>query len=220
MIEKYRAELGWWLRETAEAIIPWYLRDKPLLWGYELPETPVNRYADNWRNALATAAAVHTPYAKHLGLMPDRDLGVVLDVGSGPLLPMRHLRFRFGVCLDPMMEHYAAAGFPVDDAGMLLASNYGECMWRLPSNAFDSVISYNAMDHVDDFERVIAEIERVCVSYPLVRLGISYHTATKTEPHELSDERVTAAFKRFTPIKLKATKSQEGIMETLWTVRC
>lgn len=57
-------------------------------------------------------------------------------------------------------------------------------------NFFDAVISVNAIDHVDDFGAVAAEITRVLRPDGILRLEVHYHRATACEPWELCDHTI------------------------------
>jgi ubiquinone/menaquinone biosynthesis C-methylase UbiE len=63
-----------------------------------------------------------------------------------------------------------------------------------PDGYFDAVISVNALDHVDDFERVASEMQRVLKREGGVYFEVEYHPPTITEPINLSDSRVMKAF--------------------------
>jgi ubiquinone/menaquinone biosynthesis C-methylase UbiE len=69
----------------------------------------------------------------------------------------------------------------------------GECM-PYPEAYFDSAISVNALDHVDDFERVAAEMQRVVKRGGSIHFEVEYHAPTQTEPITLTDDRILRAF--------------------------
>jgi ubiquinone/menaquinone biosynthesis C-methylase UbiE len=65
-----------------------------------------------------------------------------------------------------------------------------------PDNYFDAVLSVNALDHVDDFDQVAAEIQRVVKPGGEIRFEVEYHAPTVTEPLSLDDNKVREAFSK------------------------
>ena len=72
---------------------------------------------------------------------------------------------------------------------------------------FDAVISVNALDHVDDFEQVASEMQRVLRRSGTAYFEIEYHVPTVTEPLALDDSRVRSAF---SGCELNLAKSRTG----------
>ncbi len=183
MTDKYDAELGWWVREAGRR-------------GVEV------MYAE-WADY----------YSSHLNIRPEYNCGRLLDIGCGPALPARHLLYDELWCVDPLFERYVQAGFCITGFNVVLVPFYAENLWGIPDDFFDTVVSVNALDHVDDFEAAIGEIERVAKPGALIRIRLHYHTPTPTEPMELSDERVEAAFSQF-PVRALMPLSDSS--QTLW----
>jgi ubiquinone/menaquinone biosynthesis C-methylase UbiE len=117
----------------------------------------------------------------------------VLEVGCGPLAPI--LQFsdceRYG--LDPLVKRYKRLGFPLDRYQVNFICAGAEEI-PIPDNFFDAVISVNAIDHVDDFNKAAAEVQRVLKPGGFVYMEIEYHEPTVTEPQVLSDDIVLKAF--------------------------
>lgn len=117
----------------------------------------------------------------------------VLEVGCGPLAPI----LQFTDCtrhgLDPLLDQYIQSGWPLYDYDAKFVNAKGESMPYVDAY-FDTVISVNALDHVDDFEQVASEIQRVIKIGGKVFLEVEYHRPTVTEPLELNDARVLEAF--------------------------
>lgn len=205
---KHEAELQWWLREVADVLLPWYRGKLPEAWGRKLPADKVTDCYTEWENAVATMAAAQADYySGHLRLPADRQLGRLLDVGSGPLLPARHLTCTELWCADPLLLTYKNAGLLVD-CGAVLLPFAAENLWTVPSRWFDTVVAVNALDHVGNFVAVAAEIERVLKPDGLIRLSVNYHPPTDSEPIQLSDEIVKAAFREHSLRRLSAAETQ------------
>lgn len=196
VLPKYRAELAWWAAELADRIVPWYRGEIAEIWGFALPDPKVDDRPTERENAAATLASIANYYLHLLFLEADQDYGRTLDIGAGPLLPGLHLPKTELWCLDPMFAQYRLLGFPVTDTRAVLLDCPAEDMWSSPAAQFDTIISHNALDHVDDFERTVQEIERVAKPDALIRFRIAIHSPTPTEPCELSTERVCKAFSR------------------------
>ena len=86
-------------------------------------------------------------------------------------------------------------GWPLFEYNAKFVNAGGERM-PYPCEYFDAVISVNALDHVDDFERVAAEIQRVLKREGEIYFEVEYHIPTVTEPVQLNDARVVEAFSR------------------------
>jgi ubiquinone/menaquinone biosynthesis C-methylase UbiE len=65
-----------------------------------------------------------------------------------------------------------------------------------PNGYFDVALSVNALDHVDDFQAVATELERVLKPGGNVYFEVDYHEPTVTEPISLNDEIILRAFRR------------------------
>ncbi len=92
------------------------------------------------------------------------------------------------------MDKYLAAGFPIHLYGdVKFIQGYSENI-PVKDGFFDVVISVNALDHVDDFEKTAGEIKRVLKQDGWVVFHIHLHPPTQNEPLELADERVIKAF--------------------------
>lgn len=193
--EKYRAELDYW-RGELHNLDRWFVKGDKDWWGVACP-TSENRMdgSDIWSvNAVNTLHAIRPSYLEELRLDADAFAGErILEVGCGPLAPV----VQFGDCerhgLDPLIDRYIAAGWPMYAFDVKLVSSGAESM-PYPDAWFDSVISVNALDHVDDFPAVAREIQRVLRPGGRLIFEIEEHEPTTTEPLSLNDEDVRAAF--------------------------
>lgn len=118
----------------------------------------------------------------------------ILDIGCGPRGSLEwadHARQRVG--LDPLVPQYLEIGA---DRHAMEYSAAGSEQIPFPDGHFDIVTCLNALDHVDDFDRTVTEIERVTTpgGYFLLSTEID-HPPTPTEPITLTQ----SSFAAFSP---------------------
>jgi SAM-dependent methyltransferase len=118
--------------------------------------------------------------------------GRLLDIGCGPCGSLEwasEAAERVG--LDPLAEDYKK--LVGDTHKMTYCASPSEAI-PYPDGHFDSVSSFNSLDHVDDVEATIAEIKRVTAANGRVLLIVEIgHIPTPTEPHHL-DETIVEKF--------------------------
>lgn len=110
----------------------------------------------------------------------------VLDLGCGPhggLIGFQGCD-RFGA--DPLIVDYLSLGYPLDEHGIA----YVECRCEelpFPEAYFDTVITVNALDHVDDLAAAVREIARVLTPGGRLRGQMNFHEGGRpAEPQALS----------------------------------
>jgi len=135
-------------------------------------------------------------YLLDLGLDSDAFNGCrLLDIGCGPFLSALSFEGCDVFGLDPLIAEYIQSGFPLhiyEPRGCFISGNSEDI--PLESGAVDAVISVNAIDHVDDFERTAKEIKRVLIPGGKIRMHVHYHKPYKAEPIEITDKRFCDAF--------------------------
>ena len=116
----------------------------------------------------------------------------LLDIGCGPCGSLEwatEAKERVG--LDPLAEDYKKLAN--DRQQMSYSAAPSEAI-PYPDGYFDSVSTFNSLDHVDDVDKTIAEIKRVTAPggrvLVIVEIG---HIPTPTEPHHL-DETIVDKF--------------------------
>jgi SAM-dependent methyltransferase len=188
---KRRAEIFFWKAEL-ERYRRWYEGER--LYGMD-PPSP-NERVDAFSpktNATMTFLRVYQfqRYRDALELRTDALAGQrVLDVGCGPFPNLLAFDDAERHGLDPLVDRYRAAGYPLDEwtcQGLTYHQARAERM-PFPDDHFDVVVSVNAIDHVDDFGAVAAEIRRVLRPGGHLRLQVNYHPPTVTEPVHIDDD--------------------------------
>ena len=141
-------------------------------------------------------------YTERLRIEPDHFRGQrVLEIGCGPLAPILQFHDCARHCVDPLVDLYMAAGWPLFEYDAKFINAVAQSL-PYHDGYFDSVISVNALDHVDDFERVASTIQRVLRPGGRTYFEVEYHLPTVTEPITLNDTRVVGAFSQceLTPV--------------------
>lgn len=207
---KYDAELEHWQAELPR-LVGWYQGAVQDWWGLPAPIEPERQVVsdDPAVNALHTAHALRPGYRHQLLLDRSALRGQrVLEVGCGPLGQLLQFTDCVRHGLDPLLHRYLEAGWPLAAYGVAYACACGEAM-PYPDGVFDAVVAVNALDHVDDFGRVAAEIERVLRAGGRLFFEIEYHQPTLCEPQRLDDATVVAAFPRCRMVKVAERGKQE-----------
>src|SRR5437868_2675757 len=192
---KHEAELAYWQSELKH-LKKWFEDGTTDWWGIRPPSASQKLAVSRlWTvNAVATMHAIRPTYTEELCVERDHFTGsCVLEIGSGPLAPILQFTDCTRHCVDPLTNLYMAAGWPLFEYDAKFLGVRGECL-PYPDGYFDAVISVNALDHVDDFERVASEIQRVLRRGGGIHFEVEYHGPTVTEPVKLSDTRIVKAF--------------------------
>lgn len=120
--------------------------------------------------------------------------GDIIDVGSGLATGLHFIGEGRRVAVDPLMEHYLALYEYPRDIECIAAP--GE---KLPfaADSFDSAMCTNCLDHVDDPEAVLSEIQRVLKPNGRLFLSVEIdgHKDDPAHPHRFDREAVFRLFK-------------------------
>lgn len=196
-IGKYDAEVSYW-KTAYDECLNWYLGKVERLWGVKSPgRNQMVKAGTQRESVIKTWLKLHQQkkYLLDLRLKNDSfEKMKLLDIGSGPYPSALAFKNCEVFCVDPLIPEYIKAGYPIhfyDNVNFVYG--FGE---KLPfaNNFFDAVISVNALDHVDNFEKTAKEIGRVLRVDGKLRVHLHYHDKTVTEPIELNDLRVKKAF--------------------------
>src|SRR5579863_5660192 len=156
---KHEAELAHWRKELKH-LEDWFQNGTRDWWGL-MPPTAEQKLdvSDLWVvNAVATRNALRPTYHERLRIEREHFKGQrVLEVGSGPMAPIQQFSDCTRYCVDPLVDVYMAAGWPLYEYDAKFINTGGESM-PYRDGFFDAVISVNALDHVDDFERTAHEM--------------------------------------------------------------
>ena len=212
---KHDSELAYW-REELKHLRDWFQTGTRDWWGLK-PPTPEQKLniSDLWVvNAVATRNALRPTYLERLRIERDHFAGKrALEVGCGPMAPILQFADCARHCVDPLINLYMEAGWPLFAYDARFINTGGESL-PYPDGYLDAVISVNALDHVDDFERVAREMQRVLKPGGGTYFEVEYHPPTVTEPLHLSDKRVQDAFSSC-DLKLVASRSGQELFDAL-----
>ncbi len=194
---KEDAEANFWKIEL-EKLLDWFRGNRDL-WSVPPPlESQKIESYDESTSAILTFFELHqrVKYLADLQLNESSFKGEkLLDIGSGPYPSALALGASQVFCLDPLLPTYLRIGYPIHvyEPRARFVFGHSENM-PFEDEFFDSVISVNAIDHVDDFERTALEIQRVLKPGGKLRMHVHYHKPTPTEPLEINDSRFEQAF--------------------------
>ncbi len=192
---KYRLENEFWTGRL-RALLEWHQGIRKDWAGIPgpTPQQKVSKTDDPALNAVLTLHRIYTDYLKRLMLEPNHFVGKkVLDVGCGPLAPSQQFVGAEHHLADPLLETYIASGWPMKKYGMTLTPCFAESI-PYPDGFFDAVMSVNALDHVDDFGKAAAELQRLIKPGGGIYLEVEYHEPRDCEPQKLTDDVVRQSF--------------------------
>ena len=128
-------------------------------------------------------------YLEDLALEPNAFQGMkLLDIGSGPIPSASCFKRCQVYCLEPLLDRYLAAGFPLHYYENVIFIHGASERIPVEDGFFDAIISVNAIDHVDDIYKTAAEIRRVLRPDGLLRMHVHYHPPTECEPISFNDD--------------------------------
>jgi SAM-dependent methyltransferase len=125
---------------------------------------------------------------------------VVVDVGPGcvGMLEMSDAREKYAV--EPLADEFREHGLLLEgDFGVEYFAQGAESI-PLPDDYADVVVAFNSLDHVDDVQACVREIDRVLKigGHFLLNVEID-HAPTEAEPHALSEADVRALLPNYAP---------------------
>lgn len=217
LTQKQKAEFCFWDNEVTNYVL-WYQGILPCLYQTACPDTEQRIVGTDIRqSAILTWTELHqkAKYLKDLSLSADAFKGMkVLDIGAGPIPSATCFEGCRLYALDPLNSIYEMLGFPrqpYPDVRFI-----GSPAENIPfdDDFFDAVISVNAIDHVDDFERTASEIQRVLRKGGKFAMHVHYHPETECEPIELNDERFLTAFRNIDGLR-PVRRSRQSFSNTL-----
>ena len=180
--DKFVAELNYW-KLSIQRWINWYDGALPEYCGRPSPlESEKVKYGFSKKdNAILTQLNIHCKpkYLSELKLNQSAFRNCrLLDIGSGPFPGALAFDNTDIYCLDPLHSKYIEIGVPFHYYDNVKFINAHAESMPFPDQYFDAVISVNAIDHVDDFYLVAAEVRRVIKTGGKMRMHIHYHPKT------------------------------------------
>lgn len=224
---KQNAEITFWESEI-QSYLAWYNGNLPTLYNTPCPSLEQKVTGDNLlQSAILTWTELHQ-IPKYLD-----DLGVdsscfhemkVLDVGCGPIPSATCFEKADIYGVDPLISNYEKAGFPLSLYPNVHFIESGAEDIPVEDHFFDVILSVNAIDHVDDLEKVARELRRVAKPDCKFLMHVHYHKATVPEPVEINDSIFSDLFGWVNGIKVKKRSrysftsiAREGEEFVLWS---
>jgi len=215
MLTKEESECDFWEKEI-EDIVSWACGDIEL-WGNRLHDDFLIDSSKDVPNLIEQSLMLWLEkyqmpkYLSDLHMVGSNFTGkTVVDIGSGPFPSMAVLNKCNILSLDPLINDYRKMGYMINVPN----NTYLQCDSEnicLPDNSVDLIVSVNALDHVNNFEKTCLEMKRILKPSGKIRLHLHYHPSTKSEPIELTDERVLAAIGRdLKMIKISESRKKYG----------
>ena len=197
LTSKEGAEEVFW-RQEIQKYQKWLQGSLPSLYNTASPAPEEIVWAQNIKDsAVLTWHKKHQEkkYLRDLALLPDAFSGMkVLDIGAGPIPSATSFKNCELYCLEPLLDRYLAAGFPIHYYPSTTYIHGQSESIPITDNFFDVVISVNAIDHVNDLAKTSQEIERVLKPGGRFRMHVHYHPPTRAEPIHFTDDSFTNIF--------------------------
>jgi SAM-dependent methyltransferase len=223
---KYASELAYWENEVTR-IVQWYKGDSSELCGIGAPSDSEKVHVHKqehsailtWQKMCGESKYLHDLRLEYGSFKEKR----VLDLGSGPVSGATAFHAADLYCLDPLLPYYIQCGFPIHYYEAKFVYSCAE-QTPFPNDYFDAIVAVNSIDHVDDFEAVASEMNRILKPNGRLAIHAHYHKAVECEPVELSDARMEKAFAwcpgmkmvHSSNAKLGHTLNCENEMYALW----
>jgi SAM-dependent methyltransferase len=205
---KHDAELRWWLDEWEPVLRAGGFHPGDALDLLD-EEQPAETYEGRrWQQARAEVRRVLAEAGiDDLHFFDDK---VVVDIGPGPLGFPDACHAKLSIGVEPLADKYREHGLLIEDSHAEYLSVGAEHI-PLESNTVDVVVARNSLDHVDDPDAVLAEIQRLLKPGGTLILNFDAgHEPTATEPHKLTRERITTALHQMTIVSEQAAAHAHG----------
>jgi SAM-dependent methyltransferase len=211
---KHDAELRWWLDEWEPVLRAGGFHPGDAL-DFLDEEQPADTYEGRrWQQARAEVRRV----LAEAGIDDPHffDEKVVVDIGPGPLGFPDAVPAKLSIGVEPLADAYREHGLLLEDSNAEYLSIGAEHI-PLETNTVDVVVARNSLDHVDDPDAVLAEIQRLLKPGGTLILNFDAgHEPTATEPHTLTRERIATALHQMTIVSEEVkTAAHGGLGETV-----
>lgn len=136
---------------------------------------------------------------------------VVVEIGPGCCGLLEMSKARLKIAIEPLAEQYRDNNLLLKNEGGAVYLTCGAESMPLMSEYADIVIAANCLDHVDDIEKSIAEINRVLKIGGEIFVNIEIdHPPTECEPHSLSFDDIIALFKYYRSVFIESVTNDDG----------
>jgi SAM-dependent methyltransferase len=205
---KHDAELRWWLDEWEPVLRAGGFHPGDAL-DFLDEDQPADTYEGlRWQQARAEVRRVLSEAG--IDDLHFFDGKVVVDIGPGPLGFPDACPAQLSIGVEPLADRYREHGLLLEDSNAEYLAVGAE---RIPleSNTVDVVVARNSLDHVDDPDAVLAEIQRLLKPGGTLILNFDAgHEPTATEPHRLTRASVAGALHQMTIVSERTTAATHG----------
>ena len=205
---KHDAELRWWLEEWEPVLRAGGFHPGDALDLLDEDQPAETYEGRRWQQARAEVRRVlREAGIDDLHFFDDK---VVVDIGPGPLGFPDACHAKLSIGVEPLADRYREHGLLIENSNAEYLSVGAEHI-PLESNMVDVVVARNSLDHVDDPDAVLAEIQRLLKPGGTLILNFDAgHEPTATEPHTLTRERIATALHQMTITSERATAGAHG----------
>ncbi|MEA2419986.1 MAG: hypothetical protein QOE60_2192 [Thermoleophilaceae bacterium] len=188
---KHAAELRWWLEQWEPVLRGGGFHPGDALALLDGEETAPTYEGRRWQQARAEVRRV----LREAGIADERffEGKVVVDIGPGPLGFPDACPARVSIAVEPLADLYREHGLLLEGSDARYLAVGAERV-PLESGSVDVVVARNSLDHVDDPDAVLREMQRLLRPGGTLILNFDVgHAPTAAEPHTLTTATVRAA---------------------------
>jgi len=219
--KKPKAELDFW-RDELKYLTRWS-KGELELYNNQCPTKEQRREFEHLSESHA-AVQLWNKYVTKQGYLDVLEIdesvfegAIVADIGGGPTSGLAYMQSPTKkIIVEPLLDKYIESGYPKYNDDIEAVCSIAEEI-PLPDNCADIVVTVNALDHVDDVDKTVAEIRRILKPNGKIILHVTQRKVpTICEPQVLTDEKMEALFSWCEGFKKKELKTPRPSEWAVW----